>query len=55
MELFLDNEKMDVTSLRFESWETIVVNKDGKDVRYTSETGWDVDDGFELRATRREK
>jgi hypothetical protein len=53
MELFLENQKLDVTSLRFDNFYDIVLVKDGEEKRYTSDTGWDVDDGFELKVTKR--
>ena len=53
MELFLENTKRDVTSLRWIDWETIALGVKGKDELHKSKTGWDVDTGFELRVTRR--
>jgi len=55
MELFLENTKRDVTSLRWIDWETIALEVKGKDELHKSKTGWDVDTGFELRVTRREQ
>lgn len=55
MELFLENKKMDVTSLRWIDWETIALEVKGKDELHQSKTGWDVDTGFELRVTRRKQ
>ncbi len=52
MELFLENEKLDVTSLRFEG-KDLILEKDGEEIRHPSETGWSLSTGVELRATRR--
>ena len=56
MELFLENEKLDVESLRFIDWRTIALGtEDGGETQHISDTGWDVDTGFELRVTRRKQ
>jgi hypothetical protein len=55
MELFLENTKRDVTSLRWIDFETIALEVKGKDERHTSKTGWDVDTGFKLNVWRRKQ
>ena len=55
MELFLNNTKRDVTSLRWINFETIALEINGKDEIHTSITGWDVEPGFELKVWRRKK
>lgn len=55
MELFLENTKRDVTSLRWIDFETIALEVDGKDELHKSKTGWDVDTGFELKVWRRKQ
>ena len=53
MELFLENQKLDVESLRFIDWRTIALETEDGETQYTSDTGWDIDTGFELRVTKR--
>lgn len=53
MELFFEGTEMQVDELQVFNWKTIALIVDGKKTFYKSETGWDVDTGFELRVTRR--
>lgn len=52
MELFFENEKMDVDALEVYDWQTIALVTNGERIFHKSEFGWDVNEGFELKVSK---
>ena len=53
MELFFENKKMWVNALEIYDEERIAIIENGERTFHTSETGWDIDTGFELHVRRK--